>query len=98
MEYNSLTMGTAASVPDNIAGKVNSFGDYLARLNNIASNAESIADRIGGSHPQPPSDKPGAPTPVPNGLGEAIARFMQAMSQYMDRIEQANSRTDRALG
>lgn len=98
MDYGSQTNAVSANNADNISGKVTALSDYISRLNNIASNAESVADRISGSHPTPSNDKTAAPSPVPNGLSETITHFMRSMSQGMDRIEAACQRADRALG
>jgi hypothetical protein len=56
------------SIRDQTAGRANIAGEMLGQI-------EAIVAKLRGHHP--PSDKPAAPTPVPNGLLSEIRQHLQ---------------------
>lgn len=87
----------SAPVPNCISNTVDQIKTLVARLGDIASRAENLADRLDGGENMI-HDTPGKPEAVPNGLFDILNAIEIKFHINVDRIEAAHSRAHGMLG
>lgn len=82
---------------ESIKGRLNAMHDVIAHAAKIASEAETLADRIAGT--QSEKNGPGGkPSAVPNGLAEQVQSILENINAHLDRAARAHQRISAALG